>query len=165
MIIKILGNKDSQAYKIAEACVREKGHRVWNESTGAYDLAIAPLLTEKVSVEVLKEPLYGTLIFHPSPLPYGRGASSIKWAYKRQEPITAATWFWADNGLDTGDICEQEIVKIDYSAARVIFTSVIFYPLWKGRWYVAWTIFKWDIYEKYRRWKAIQAMTSGYKYS
>ena len=27
MIIKILGNKDSQAYKIAEACVREKGHR------------------------------------------------------------------------------------------------------------------------------------------
>lgn len=76
MIIKILGNKDSQAYKIAEACVREKGHRVWNESTGVYDLAIAPLLTEKVSVEVLKESLYGTLIFHPSPLPYGRGASS-----------------------------------------------------------------------------------------
>lgn len=37
-------------------------------------------------------------------------------AYKRQEPITAATWFWADNGLDTGDICEQEIIKIDYSA-------------------------------------------------
>ena len=69
-----------------------------------------------MSVEVLKEPLYGTLIFHPSPLPYGRGASSIKWAYKRQEPITAATWFWADNGLDTGDICEQEIIKIDYSA-------------------------------------------------
>ena len=33
MIIKILGNKDSQAYKIAEACVREKGYRVWNEST------------------------------------------------------------------------------------------------------------------------------------
>ena len=116
MIIKILGNKDSQAYKMAEACVREKGYRVWNESTGVYDLAIAPLLTEKVSVEVLKEPLYGTLIFHPSPLPYGRGASSIKWAYKRQEPITAATWFWADNGLDTGDICEQEIIKIDYSA-------------------------------------------------
>ena len=57
----------------------------------------------------------GTLIFHPSPLPYGRGASSIRWAYRRKEPIAAATWFWADNGLDTGDICEQEIIKIDYS--------------------------------------------------
>ena len=54
------------------------------------------------------------MIFHPSPLPYGRGASSIRWAYRRREPITAATWFWADIGLDTGDICEQEIVKIDY---------------------------------------------------
>ena len=50
MIIKILGNKDSQAYKMAEACVREKGHRVWNESTGVYDLAIAPLLTETTAV-------------------------------------------------------------------------------------------------------------------
>lgn len=30
------------------------------------------------------------------------------------EPITAATWFWADSGYDTGDICEQEIVKINY---------------------------------------------------
>ena len=38
----------------------------------------------------------------------------IRWAYRRQEPITAATWFLADSGLDTGDICEQEIVKIDY---------------------------------------------------
>ena len=48
----------------------------------------------------------GTLIFHPSPLPYGRGASSLKWAYRRGEPITAATWLWADSGYDTGDICE-----------------------------------------------------------
>ena len=31
------------------------------------------------------------------------------------EPITAATWFWANDGYDTGDICEQEIVRIDYS--------------------------------------------------
>lgn len=28
--------------------------------------------------------------------------------------VTAATWFWATSGLDAGDICEQEIVKIDY---------------------------------------------------
>jgi len=26
-----------------------------------------------------------------------------------------ALCFWADNGIDTGDICEQEIIKIDYS--------------------------------------------------
>lgn len=115
MIVKILGNRETPAYKGAEECVRENGHRVSYGEVGTCDLAIAPLLTEKVPPEALREPLHGTLIFHPSPLPYGRGASSIKWAYKRNEPITAATWFWADDGYDTGDICEQEIVKIDYS--------------------------------------------------
>lgn len=44
------------------------------------DTAIAPLLTKKVSNEELAKPNLGTLIFHPSPLPYGRGASSIRWA-------------------------------------------------------------------------------------
>lgn len=100
--------------------VKAKGHLLWCEGF-RYTLAIAPLLTEKITDEELKEPVIGTLIFHPSPLPYGRGASSIKWAYKRGEPITAATWFWADSGYDTGDICEQEIVKIDYGVRPRVF--------------------------------------------
>jgi len=33
---------------------------------------------------------------------------------ERHEPVTAATWFWANDKLDGGDICQQEIVKIDY---------------------------------------------------
>lgn len=41
-------------------------------------------------------------------------ASKVR-AYKRNEAVTAATWFWADEGLDTGNICEQEIVKIDHT--------------------------------------------------
>lgn len=114
MIIKILGNKDTAAYIAAKSIILAGGHQLWTESCECYHLAIAPLLTEKIPDCALKEPLLGTLIFHPSPLPYGRGASSIKWAYRRHEPITAATWFWADKGYDTGDICEQEIVKIDY---------------------------------------------------
>lgn len=115
MIVKILGDNNTRAYQMATALVLEKGHQLWDNNNECYDLAIAPLLVEKVNDEDLKKPLFGTLIFHPSPLPYGRGASSIKWAYKRHEPITAATWFWADNGYDTGDICEQEIVKVDYN--------------------------------------------------
>lgn len=47
--------------------------------------------------------------------------TSIKWAYKRGELITAATWFWVDSGYDTGDICEQEIVKIDYGVRPRVF--------------------------------------------
>ena len=115
MVIKLLGSKETAAYQAARSVILAHGHQLCSENNYCYHLAVAPLLTEKIPEEELREPLFGTLIFHPSPLPYGRGASSIKWAYKRNEPITAATWFWADNGFDTGDICEQEIVKIDYS--------------------------------------------------
>lgn len=114
MVVKILGNKESSAYKKAEHVVKSLGHAVWNESYFYVDIAIAPLLLHKISHEECQEPRLGTLVFHPSPLPYGRGASAIRWAYRRKEPITAATWFWADEGLDTGDICEQEVVKINY---------------------------------------------------
>lgn len=113
LIVDIIGEKDCPAYKLAQKVVRSCGFKICRENMVA-DVAIAPLLQHKISVETIRKPFWGTLIFHPSPLPYGRGAASIKWAYRRQEPITAATWFWADEGLDTGDICEQEIVKIDY---------------------------------------------------
>lgn len=114
MVVKILGSKDTAAYNAAKSIVLSRGCKICSDDCSCYHLAIAPLLTEKIPDEALREPLLGTLIFHPSPLPYGRGASSIKWAYRRHEPITAATWFWADNGYDTGDICEQEVVRIDY---------------------------------------------------
>ena len=114
MRIKILGNNGTAAYQAAYSVITEIGYHVCGDTCHDYHLAVAPLLTEKIPEVELGEPLIGTLIFHPSPLPYGRGASSIKWAYRRHEPITAATWFWADNGFDTGDICEQEIIKIEY---------------------------------------------------
>lgn len=114
MVVRILGDPDTRAFKEAERVVREMGCAVWDESYFFADVAIAPLLTRKLRSEELSAPLAGTLIFHPSPLPYGRGASSIRWAYRRHEPITAATWFWANDELDGGDICEQEILKIDY---------------------------------------------------
>jgi formyltetrahydrofolate dehydrogenase len=120
MLVRIIGS-EGKAKIAAEKVVVETGHTVWND--GMYyesqeyeiDLNIAPLLTVKIPADVVREPRFGTLIFHPSPLPYGRGAASIKHAYQRKEPLTAATWFWADDGLDTGTICEQEIVRIDYN--------------------------------------------------
>lgn len=114
MIVRIYGNENTAAYLAAKALTERLGHTVANNSDTFAHVAVAPLLTEILPEAVLHEPVYGTLIFHPSPLPYGRGASAIKYAYKRNEPITAATWFWADAGIDTGDICEQEIVKIDH---------------------------------------------------
>ena len=111
MKIKVLGDNYVPAAQAAQEIVRSLGHKI--VESGA-DLSIAPLLTKKVSDAEISESTLGTLIFHPSPLPYGRGASAIRWAYRRKEPVTAATWFWATDKLDAGNICEQEIVKIDY---------------------------------------------------
>ena len=115
MVIDILGDKAGQAYAEARRICVELGHTVTGGSHFVTDLAIAPLLTTKLSEEELAAPRIGTLIFHPSPLPWGRGAASIRHAYKRGEPITAATWFWANDRYDAGDICEQEIIAISHS--------------------------------------------------
>lgn len=114
MVIKILGDENTPAYKAAEELIKRLGHTASDGTSSYTELAIAPLLTRILPEKEIKEPVYGTLIFHPSPLPFGRGASAIKHAYKRNDAITAATWFWADDGIDSGDICEQEIIKINY---------------------------------------------------
>lgn len=115
MRVIILGKGDTAAYQGAHELVIRKGHQVV-ESGDIADLAIAPLLTERLSPAAIYAPKHGTLIFHPSPLPHGRGASAIRWAYERREPITAATWFWANlYKMDSGSICEQEVIKIDHS--------------------------------------------------
>jgi methionyl-tRNA formyltransferase len=111
MIVNILGEK-GKAYDAAHKVIVSLGYRI--TENGLSHLAVAPLLTKKITTTEINAPLMGTLIFHPSPLPYGRGASAIRWAFRRKEPVTAATWFWANDKLDAGDICEQEIIKIDY---------------------------------------------------
>lgn len=116
MIVRILGDRNTPAYRAAYALISALGHTIDNGTYTCVDIAVGPLVTDIITQDQLCEHRLGTLIFHPSPLPYGRGASSIRWAYRRREPVTAATWFWIGPGkVDSGDICEQEIVKIDYS--------------------------------------------------
>jgi formyltetrahydrofolate dehydrogenase len=128
MVVKILGERGTEAHRAAEAVIKRLGHAVYDMTYFYCDLSVAPLLTKKLSDFELMEPIHGTLIFHPSPLPYGRGASSIRWAYRRVEPITAATWFWANAQLDGGDICESEIIKIDYALSPRDFYSAHVIP-------------------------------------
>ena len=77
------------------------------------DVAIAPLLTKKLPAEQLYAPALGTLIFHPSLLPRHRGPDAIRWAFRHKETYTGATWFWADEELDAGDVCEMEVLAIN----------------------------------------------------
>ena len=91
-----------------------KGLKEWPRPEGTL-FSLAPRLTRRLSKEELNLPLWGTLIFHPSILPYLRGPDAIRWSMARGEHVSGVTWFWAEDGLDTGQICEQESVLIDYS--------------------------------------------------
>src|ERR1022692_4394263 len=75
-------------------------------------VAIAPCLTRKLPKHEWTAPRFGTLIFHPSILPYHRGPDAIRWAALKGERVSGVSWFWADDGLDTGAICEQEPVLL-----------------------------------------------------
>ena len=91
------------------------------------DFAIAPLLRRKLRREEYAAPRLGTLIFHPSPLPYRRGPDAIRQTVAAGERVSAATWFWCEDGLDTGAICEQELVLLhpDESAGRAYHTRFV----------------------------------------
>ena len=49
-------------------------------------------------------PRIGTLCFHPSVLPRHRGRDSVYWTVKMNDPTCGVSWFWIDEGIDTGDI-------------------------------------------------------------
>ena len=96
--------------RCAEGIAEQGVKVVWTPEES--DVAIAPLLTRKISDAEIAKPSLGTLIFHPSLLPRHRGRDAIRWAYRLGEKYTGVTWFWADSGYDTGDVCEQEILVI-----------------------------------------------------
>lgn len=101
-----------------EACaqlVRERAVVAANPA-GA-DLAIAPLLRRRIAPREVSAPLLGTLIFHPSLLPRRRGPDAVRWAVMSGDTWGGVSWFWADEGLDTGPICEQEVVALDPGAS------------------------------------------------
>ncbi len=76
-------------------------------------VAVAPLLTRKLAPSEWSAPAEGTLVFHPSALPRHRGPDAIRHTFAAREAVSAATWFWCDDGLDTGPVCEQEVVLLD----------------------------------------------------
>lgn len=75
-------------------------------------LSVAPRLSRIIPDDELAAPQIGALVFHPSALPYRRGPDAIRWTVAAGERVSAATWFWADSGIDTGPVCEQEVVVL-----------------------------------------------------
>lgn len=65
-----------------------------------------------LSKEVLNIAPLGTVGFHPAPLPLGRGRHPLIWALVLGLRQTASTFFFMDEGADSGDIISQMPVSI-----------------------------------------------------
>ncbi|HZY60567.1 MAG TPA: methionyl-tRNA formyltransferase [Candidatus Binataceae bacterium] len=76
------------------------------------DLAILAFVTLIVPERILYAPKLKSICFHPSLLPRHRGASAINWAIIQGDAETGVTWFWPDQGIDTGPILIQKRVPI-----------------------------------------------------
>jgi methionyl-tRNA formyltransferase len=72
------------------------------------DLGILAFVTLIVPERVLYTPRLKSICFHPSLLPRHRGASAINWALIQGDAETGVTWFWPDQGIDTGPILIQK---------------------------------------------------------
>ena len=62
---------------------------------------------------IISVPKYGVIGFHPADLPNNRGRHPIIWALFLGLKQTASTFFFMDEGADTGDIISQEKININ----------------------------------------------------
>jgi len=77
------------------------------------DLFVVVAYGKILSKEILNIPRLGCVNVHASLLPKYRGAAPIQWAVIDGEKETGITIMQMDEGLDTGDILFQRVVKID----------------------------------------------------
>ncbi|CAE79552.1 formyltransferase family protein [Bdellovibrio bacteriovorus] len=68
----------------------------------------------------------GVVGFHPAELPENRGRHPIIWALALGLKQTASTFFWMDDGADSGDILSQQPIQIsDDDDAASLYHKVI----------------------------------------
>ncbi|XP_075406906.1 cytosolic 10-formyltetrahydrofolate dehydrogenase isoform X2 [Tenrec ecaudatus] len=81
------------------------------QTVGA-ELNVLPFCSQFIPMEVINYPQHGSIIYHPSLLPRHRGASAINWTLIHGDKKGGFSIFWADEGLDTGDLLLQEECEV-----------------------------------------------------
>ncbi|MDA8100056.1 MAG: formyltransferase family protein [Nitrospiraceae bacterium] len=75
----------------------------------AYCFGWSHLLNRKI----LSLPVLGVIGYHPAALPRNRGRHPIIWALALGLSETASTFFFMDEGADSGDILDQRIISVN----------------------------------------------------
>lgn len=79
-----------------------------------------------INSDILKIGKYGVIGFHPALLPHNRGRHPIIWALFLGLSKTGSTFFFMDEGADTGDIVSQEEVFItDSDTAQTLYSRIV----------------------------------------
>lgn len=108
MQIKIFGT--GPIYDEARAICERRGHALVDERP--YDLIVLANVTRILKAPEIAEAGLGVLCFHPSVLPRHRGGDAVYWTFKMGDKESGVTWFWVDEGIDTGPIAIQTAVPI-----------------------------------------------------
>lgn len=68
----------------------------------------------------------GVVGFHPAALPANRGRHPIIWALALGLEETASTFFFMDEGADSGDILSQQFIRIEsFDDAQSLYSKII----------------------------------------
>ena len=77
------------------------------------DVIVVIAFGQILSKDILDIPKYGCINVHASLLPKYRGAAPIQWAVIDGEEVTGVDTMYMEEGLDTGDIIDTKIVKLE----------------------------------------------------
>jgi methionyl-tRNA formyltransferase len=91
-----------------------------------YDVIYCFGWSHLLSAEVIGSARLGAIGYHPTLLPMNRGRHPIIWALALGLTETGSTFFYIDQGADSGDIVSQERVLIDdEDDARTLYDRLI----------------------------------------
>jgi methionyl-tRNA formyltransferase len=79
-----------------------------------------------IKKDILKIPKIGCIGSHPTELPKYRGRAPIPWSIIKGLKESALTFFWLEEGVDTGDILIQKKFPIDINdTAKDVYDKMI----------------------------------------
>ncbi len=90
-------------YEAALELCRRRGVELVDDPADA-DVLLLANYTRLLKDDDRALPRVGALCFHPSPLPRHRGRDSVYWTVKMGDKTCGVSWFWIDEGIDTGDL-------------------------------------------------------------
>jgi methionyl-tRNA formyltransferase len=123
MRIKLFGT--GPIYDETRAICERRGHTIVEERP--YELIVLANVLRILKAPEIAEAGLGVLCFHPSMLPRHRGGDAVYWTFKMGDTESGITWFWVDEGIDTGPIAIQAAVPIppDSSPSKLYFETLV----------------------------------------